>query len=77
MTVAFLSPQYSMPARVEPNTSAADDAKQFYEILLASIDIIRGWADKIPGYSELCKEDQDLLFQTASLELFVLRLAYR
>lgn len=39
--------------------------------------IIRGWAEKIPGFSDLPKTDQDLLFESAFLELFVLRLAYR
>ncbi len=50
---------------------------QFYDILLSSIDVIKLWAEKIPGFSELCKEDQDLLFNCATLELFILRLAYR
>jgi hypothetical protein len=35
------------------------------------------WAEKIPGFSELCKEDQDLLIQSACLEIFVIRFAYR
>ena len=41
------------------------------------MEIIRGWAEKIPGFSDLTKPDQDLLFESAFLELFVLRLAYR
>ncbi|CAN0157964.1 unnamed protein product [Bubo scandiacus] len=32
---------------------------------------------KIPGFTDLPKTDQDLLFESAFLELFVLRLAYR
>lgn len=39
--------------------------------------IIGSWAEKIPGFSDLPKTDQDLLFESAFLELFVLRLAYR
>lgn len=41
------------------------------------MEIIRGWAEKIPGFCDLPKPDQDLLFESAFLELFVLRLAYR
>lgn len=41
------------------------------------MEIIRGWAEKIPGFTDLPKPDQDLLFESAFLELFVLRLAYR
>lgn len=41
------------------------------------MEIIRGWAEKIPGFTDLPKTDQDLLFESAFLELFVLRLAYR
>ncbi|XP_069081258.1 nuclear receptor subfamily 4 group A member 2 isoform X1 [Pleurodeles waltl] len=51
--------------------------QQFYDLLTGSMEIIRGWAEKIPGFLELPKHDQDLLFESAFLELFVLRLAYR
>ncbi|XP_041897188.1 nuclear receptor subfamily 4 group A member 2 [Corvus kubaryi] len=51
--------------------------QQFYDLLTGSMEIIRGWAEKIPGFSDLPKTDQDLLFESAFLELFVLRLAYR
>ncbi|XP_061826605.1 nuclear receptor subfamily 4 group A member 2a [Nerophis lumbriciformis] len=51
--------------------------QQFYDLLTGSMEIIRGWAEKIPGFCELLKQDQDLLFESAFLELFVLRLAYR
>ncbi|XP_015742848.2 nuclear receptor subfamily 4 group A member 2 [Python bivittatus] len=51
--------------------------QQFYDLLTGSMDIIRGWAEKIPGFTDLPKQDQDLLFESAFLELFVLRLAYR
>ena len=54
-----------------------DVINQFYDIILSSIDVIKMWAEKIPGFSELCKEDQDLLFNSATLELFILRLAHR
>ncbi|XP_064442632.1 nuclear receptor subfamily 4 group A member 2 isoform X9 [Mirounga angustirostris] len=51
--------------------------QQFYDLLTGSMEIIRGWAEKIPGFADLPKADQDLLFESAFLELFVLRLAYR
>ena len=50
---------------------------QFYSLLTTSIDVIRKFCDKIPGFSDLCKQDKELLFQSACLELFALRLAYR
>ena len=42
-----------------------------------NFQVIRRFCDRIPGINELCKPDVDLLFQTACLELFSLRLAYR
>jgi nuclear receptor subfamily 4 group A protein 2 len=59
-----------------PETEA-DKVRQFYTLLTTSVDVLRSFADKIPGFTELRREDQELLFQSASLELFVLRLAYR
>ncbi|XP_038626282.1 nuclear receptor subfamily 4 group A member 3 [Tachyglossus aculeatus] len=61
-------------------TAAGTDAEhvqQFYNLLTASIEISRGWAEKIPGFTDLPKEDQTLLIESAFLELFVLRLSIR
>lgn len=69
--------QYLEPTPIEPVISEADKIQQFYTLLTTSVDVIRNFADKIPGFQEICHEDRDLLFQSASLELFVLRLAYR
>uniref|UniRef100_A0A8C8RHW9 Nuclear receptor subfamily 4 group A member 3 n=1 Tax=Pelusios castaneus TaxID=367368 RepID=A0A8C8RHW9_9SAUR len=55
----------------------AEHVQQFYNLLTASIDISRGWAEKIPGFTDLPKEDQTLLIESAFLELFVLRLSIR
>lgn len=41
------------------------------------MDVIRKWAGNIPGFNAFCKEDQDLLLESAFVELFILRLAYR
>ncbi len=51
--------------------------QQFYNLLTSSIDVIRRFCDRIPGINELCSNDRELLFQSACLELFALRLAYR
>ncbi|KAJ7313574.1 hypothetical protein JRQ81_005075 [Phrynocephalus forsythii] len=55
----------------------AEHVQQFYNLLTASIDISRSWAEKIPGFTDLQKEDQTLLIESAFLELFVLRLSIR
>ncbi|XP_044751950.1 probable nuclear hormone receptor HR38 isoform X2 [Coccinella septempunctata] len=69
--------QYLEPSTIEPIMSEAEKIQQFYTLLTTSVDVIRNFADRIPGFQEICPEDRDLLFQSASLELFVLRLAYR
>jgi nuclear receptor subfamily 4 group A protein 2 len=55
----------------------AESIPQFYNILMSSLEVIHMFAEKIPGFTELDKSDQSLLFQSACLELFVLRMAYR
>ncbi|KAM3872548.1 nuclear receptor subfamily 4immunitygroup A member 1 [Diretmus argenteus] len=55
----------------------AGDIQQFYDLLTASLEVIRKWAESIPGFSEFCSEDQELLLESAFIELFILRLAYR
>ncbi|NXN96573.1 NR4A1 protein, partial [Rhinopomastus cyanomelas] len=63
------------PCRLDKEDSG--DVQQFYDLLTASVDVIRKWAERIQGFPELPKEDQDLLLESAFLELFILRLAYR
>jgi len=36
----------------------AEKIQQFYNLLTTSIDVIRNFADKIPGFTDLVKEDQ-------------------
>ncbi|KAJ7426135.1 Nuclear receptor subfamily 4 group A member 1 [Pitangus sulphuratus] len=67
--------QESAPCPFEKEDSV--DVQQFYDLLTGSMDVIRKWAEKIQGFAELPKEDQDLLLESAFLELFILRLAYR
>ncbi|XP_017775255.1 PREDICTED: probable nuclear hormone receptor HR38 isoform X2 [Nicrophorus vespilloides] len=69
--------QYCEPSPIEPIIPEADKILQFYTLLTTSVDVIRNFADKIPGFQDLSHDDKELLFQSASLELFVLRLAYR
>ncbi|CAL1543524.1 unnamed protein product, partial [Lymnaea stagnalis] len=69
--------QFQMSKPEDPHGGREDNVRAFYTILLQSMDVLRAWADKIPGYADLHKDDQELLFQSASLELFVLKAAYR
>lgn len=55
----------------------ANDIKQFYDLLTSSMEVIRKWAKNIPGFCDFCPEDQELLLESAFVELFILRLAYR
>uniref|UniRef100_A0A1A8JC19 Nuclear receptor subfamily 4, group A, member 1 n=1 Tax=Nothobranchius kuhntae TaxID=321403 RepID=A0A1A8JC19_NOTKU len=55
----------------------AGDIQQFYELLTGALDIIWSWAQAIPGFTDFCMEDQELLLESAFVELFILRLAYR
>lgn len=69
--------QYSMSPDNESSCQSNDAIIQlFYDALIQSIDTIKVWADKVPGFTDLCKSDQDLLFQSAALELVLLRVAY-
>ncbi|KOB76557.1 putative Retinoid X receptor, partial [Operophtera brumata] len=69
--------QYREPNPLEPPMSDLEVIQQFYMLLTTSIDMIKVFAEKVPGYGELCPEDREQLFASARLELFVLRLAYR
>ncbi|XP_067089152.1 nuclear receptor subfamily 4 group A member 1 [Osmerus mordax] len=55
----------------------ASDIQQFYDLLSSTMDVIRKWAETIPGFTAFCPEDQELLLESAFVELFILRLAYR
>ncbi|XP_072305327.1 nuclear receptor subfamily 4immunitygroup A member 1 [Eucyclogobius newberryi] len=55
----------------------AKHVQQFYDLLSSSMEAVRTWAQRIPGFSEFCPEDQELLLESAFVELFILRLAYR
>ncbi|XP_043939744.1 nuclear receptor subfamily 4 group A member 1-like [Protopterus annectens] len=67
--------QESVPYR--PQKEDSSDVQQFYTLLTSAMEVIRKWTKNIPGFTELPKEDQDMLLESAFLELFILRLAYR
>ncbi|XP_034829822.1 probable nuclear hormone receptor HR38 [Maniola hyperantus] len=69
--------QYREPNPMEPPISDVEVIQQFYSLVTTSIDMIKIFAEKVPGFGELCPEDREQLFASARLELFVLRLAYR
>uniref|UniRef100_A0A672IV29 Nuclear receptor subfamily 4 group A member 2 n=1 Tax=Salarias fasciatus TaxID=181472 RepID=A0A672IV29_SALFA len=63
-----------------PRSPAGDGGQHvrvFYELLSRCMEVTRRWAQRVPGFSTLHAHDQDLLFYSAFLELFVLRLCYR
>nr|NP_001071779.1 nuclear receptor [Ciona intestinalis]BAE06594.1 nuclear receptor [Ciona intestinalis] len=60
-----------------PPLRVVDEAINFYELLSACQAVIRQWAEKIPGFCNLCQEDQTNLVENSFLDIFVLRLAYR
>ncbi|XP_028308747.1 nuclear receptor subfamily 4immunitygroup A member 1 [Gouania willdenowi] len=71
---------YSKYVETEAKPTQKEDARdieEFYELLTASLEVIRKWATSVPGFTEFCSEDQDLLLESAFIELFILRLAYR
>ncbi|XP_069775280.1 nuclear receptor subfamily 4 group A member 1-like isoform X2 [Narcine bancroftii] len=69
--------KFQEPSTYSSEEDEAAEVQQFYELLAGSMEIIRQWAEQIPGFCGFPKEDQDLLLESAFLELFILRLAYR
>lgn len=68
--------QYEVPCTKSEGCNEKT-TQMFYDLITSSVNIIKAWSTKIPGFSDICQEDQNLLFKSASLELFVLRLSYR
>lgn len=69
--------EYDETAGRHSQKEEAKDIQQFYDLLSSSLEVIRKWATSVPGFSEFCSEDQELLLESAFVELFILRLAYR
>ncbi|XP_016340774.1 probable nuclear hormone receptor HR38 isoform X2 [Sinocyclocheilus anshuiensis] len=69
---------YSQFSAVEAvGLSESQQIQMFYRVLTGSMEVTRCWAERLPGFSELHHNDQNLLIDSAFLELFVLRLANR
>nr|CAB3264438.1 NR41/42/43 nuclear receptor [Phallusia mammillata] len=60
-----------------PPLTTAEETHNFYDLLASCLSVVRQWADKIPGFGNLCEEDQTILIEKAFLEIFLLRLVYR
>ncbi|KAJ3597822.1 hypothetical protein NHX12_001339 [Muraenolepis orangiensis] len=65
---------YSQFSAADPPTSSSDaqQIQLFYRLLTISMETTRCWAERLPGFSELHRDDQNLLIDSAFLELFVL-----
>ncbi|KAF7489824.1 putative nuclear hormone receptor HR38 [Sarcoptes scabiei] len=50
---------------------------QVLSMLSFSLDTLRSFVEKIPGFIDLNRQDQEILFRNSCLELFALRMAYR
>ncbi|XP_066547049.1 nuclear receptor subfamily 4 group A member 3 isoform X2 [Amia ocellicauda] len=71
---------YSQFSATDQPAAASSDAQhiqQFYRLLTSSMEVTRAWAERLPGFPELHRDDQNLLIDSAFLQLFVLRLAHR
>ena len=76
ITHCLLRLQFKVPNN-EESGECTEGLQHFYDVILQSMDVIKNWAEKIPGFTDLCKEDRELLLQSAFLEIFVLRVASR
>lgn len=47
--------QYREPGPLDPALSEAEKVQQFYNLLTTSVDVIRQFADRLPGYTDLCQ----------------------
>ncbi|XP_073534513.1 nuclear receptor subfamily 4 group A member 3 [Phyllobates terribilis] len=68
---------YSADSDQATASTDTEHIQQFYSLLTISFEISKKWAQKLPGFSDLSKDDQLLLIETTFLELFVLRLSIR
>ncbi|XP_066527808.1 probable nuclear hormone receptor HR38 [Hoplias malabaricus] len=69
--------KYEEDVRNASKKEEASDIQLFYDLLSGTMEVLQRWAEAIPGFSSFCTEDQELLLESAFVELFILRLAYR
>lgn len=67
--------QYREPGPLDPALSEAEKVQQFYNLLTTSVDVIRQFADRLPGYTDLCQVNKIvfqsvLLFFTSKIVIF-------
>jgi nuclear receptor subfamily 4 group A protein 2 len=55
----------------------ADDIQQFFNLIASSMEICKKFCERIPGIGDINPGDRELLYQSASLDLVILRMAYR
>ncbi|XP_074597845.1 hormone receptor-like in 38 isoform X2 [Brevipalpus obovatus] len=55
----------------------SEEVETVFNLIASSMDVIRAFCEKVPGFSELDKRDQDFLFLSSCLELFALRFAFQ
>lgn len=60
-----------------PNVDERDAIMDLLSLVAASGEILKSFAEKIPLFAELTRDDQQLLLCSAALELLSLRLAYQ
>lgn len=60
-----------------PLLNDSDEIRAFYNLLGSCLLVVKQFAEKVPGFSSLDKDDQALLTESAFTEIFALRLAYR
>ncbi|OCT76118.1 nuclear receptor subfamily 4 group A member 3 [Xenopus laevis] len=68
---------YSTTTERAAEGNNTESIHQFYSLLTISFDVTKKWAEKLPGFTELSKDDQTLLIESTFLELFILRLSVR
>lgn len=49
---------YSQYRPDDPPISEMEKTQQFYNLLTSSVDVIRNFAEKIPGFTDLLRDDQ-------------------
>ncbi|XP_062842446.1 probable nuclear hormone receptor HR38 [Trichomycterus rosablanca] len=69
--------KYQKDVKSRPEKVNANDIKQFYDLLTGTMEVLQKWAEALPGFCSFCREDQELLLESAFVELFILRLAFR
>lgn len=71
----FILQYYDVPERSDE--LGCEEIKTVFNVMASSMETIKSFVSKVPGFSELEKQDQDFLYLSSCLELFALRFAYQ